>query len=103
MQSNIEEKILSNPKYRALVAKQSKLRWCCAGGILLAYFIFVIVAFSHPDILAAKVSENSIVPIGIPLSFLVFVIQLALTIVYARLESGSFASIKKEIIAEAKA
>ena len=76
MQSTLEEKILANPKYRQLVSKQSKLRWSFAIAILLAYFIFVITAFTHPEYLTAKISTDSIVPVGIPLSICIFIIQI---------------------------
>ena len=99
---SIEAKILANPRYTQLASKQSRLRWGCALFILVAYFIFVIVALNYPELLAAKLSEDSIIPIGIPVSIALFVVQIILTIAYARLESNQFAKERETIIKEAQ-
>ena len=99
---SIEAKILANPRYTQLVSKQSRLRWGCALFILAAYFLFVVVVLNYPELLAAKLSEDSIIPIGIPISIVLFIVQIILTIAYARLESNRFAKERDAIIKEAQ-
>ena len=99
---SIEEKILSNPKYIELAAKQSRLRWFSATLFLVAYFVFVIACLNYPEVMSAKISQHSIVPIGIPISIVLFILQIMVTIYYARLESNQFAKIREEIIKEAR-
>ena len=84
------QQILNNPKYQELVSKRSRFAWMLTAIMLLVYFSFILLIAFFPEILGAKVSEGSMMTVGIPVGIAIIVFAFALTGIYVRRANREF-------------
>lgn len=96
------QRILENPKFKALVAKKRNLSWSLAALMLAIYIGFTLLVAYNPDFLRTPMGD-SVITWGIPLGIGVIVISFVLCGVYSSVANGSFDVLNKEAIEEVEA
>jgi uncharacterized membrane protein (DUF485 family) len=98
--SGIEhERILSSPKFQALVAERSSFAWKLSAIMLVIYYGFVLlVAFAKP-LLAMKVA-GGVTSVGILLGLFVIVSAFVLTGIYVQRANGRFDALTRDLTKE---
>lgn len=102
MQQELVEKIKSNPKYHELVSKRSRFAWILSIIMLVIYYAFILVIAFSPQTLAIKVSEMSVITIGIPIGLLVIISAFILTGIYVWRANTEFDVLTHQIKEELK-
>ncbi|EDN69976.1 membrane protein containing DUF485 [Beggiatoa sp. PS] len=102
MQQELVEKIKSNPKYHELVSKRSRFAWILSIIMLVIYYAFILVIAFSPQTLAIKVSEMSVITIGIPIGLLVIISAFVLTGIYVWRANSEFDVLTHQIKEELK-
>lgn len=102
MQQELVEKIKNNPKYHELVSKRSRFAWILSIIMLVIYYAFILVIAFSPQTLAVKVSEMSVITIGIPIGILVIISAFVLTGLYVWRANSEFDALTHQIKEELK-
>jgi uncharacterized membrane protein (DUF485 family) len=97
MQQELVEKIKNNPKYHELVSKRSRFAWILSIIMLVIYYAFILVIAFSPQTLAIKVSEMSVITIGIPIGILVIISAFVLTGIYVWRANSEFDALTHQI------
>lgn len=97
------ERILQNPKFKALVAKKRNLSWSLAALMLFIYIGFTLLVAYNPGFLRTPINEGGVVTWGIPLAVGVIVISFILCGVYSFIANNSFDLLNKEAMDEVEA
>lgn len=90
MTTQTTQQILNNPNYQELVSKRSRFAWMLTAIMLLVYFSFILLIAFFPEVLGAKVSEGSMMTVGIPVGIAIIVFAFALTGIYVRRANREF-------------
>ena len=90
MSTQTTQQILNNPKYQELVSTRSRFAWMLTAIMLLVYFSFILLIAFFPEVLGAKVSEGSMMTVGIPVGIAIIVFAFALTGIYVRRANREF-------------
>ena len=99
---SIQEKIRGNPKFAELVGKRTRFAIILSLVVLLPYYSYMLLVSLQPQILAAKISEGSVITIGWPIAALIIIGGWLLTGVYVSRANGEFDSITAEVLKEAR-
>jgi len=102
MQQDVIEKIKNNPKYRELVSKRTRFAWILSIIMLIVYYTFILIIAFDPQLLATKLSADSIITLGIPLGVLIIMIAFVLTGIYVWRANGEFDTLTQQIKEELK-
>jgi uncharacterized membrane protein (DUF485 family) len=102
MQQDVIEKIKNNPKYRELVSKRTRFAWILSIIMLIVYYAFILIIAFDPQLLATKLSADSIITLGIPLGVLIIMIAFVLTGIYVWRANGEFDTLTQQIKEELK-
>lgn len=101
MSSEIYQRIRSNPKYRAEMAKRSRFSWTLAAIVLVIFYGFILVVAFAPGLLATPLSPGSTTTIGIPIGVGIIALFWLLTGYYIHRANKEFDTANLEIIREA--
>jgi uncharacterized membrane protein (DUF485 family) len=102
MQRDLVEKVKNNPKYQELVSKRSRFAWILSIIMLIIYYAFILVIAFSPQTLGIKLSETSVITIGIPIGLLVIISAFVLTGIYVWRANGEFDTLTHQIKEELK-
>ena len=91
-------RILNNPKYRELIRRRDTLAWTLSAGVLVLYFGFILLIALAPDVLTAKISSSSVIPVGIPIGVGVILGSIILTAIYVTKANSQFDPMIHDII-----
>ena len=58
--------------------------------MLLVYFSFILLIAFYPEVLGAKVSEGSMITVGIPVGIAIIIFAFVLTGIYVRRANREF-------------
>ena len=97
MTAQTAQKIQNNPKYQELVRKRSRFAWTLTIVILVVYFSFILFIAFAPEVLGMKISENSMITLGIPVGIAIIVFAFILTGIYVRRANGEFDRLLAEV------
>jgi uncharacterized membrane protein (DUF485 family) len=96
---NEHERIVQNPKFKALVAERSRFAMTLSVAILVIYFGFILlVAFAKP-LLAIKVG-GGVTSLGILVGLFVIVAAFVLTGIYVARANGRYDRLTRELTEE---
>jgi uncharacterized membrane protein (DUF485 family) len=101
MSSDIASRILGNPAYRQLIHRRDSLAWQLSACVLVVYFGFVLMVAFAPDVLTAKISETSVIPVGMLVGVGVILISITLTAIYVRRANHTFDPMIEAILKDA--
>jgi cation/acetate symporter len=102
MSSAMYERMRSNPKFQALVARRGRFAWSLAITVLTIFYGFVMLVAFQPALLAAPVAEGSTLTVGVASGLFMFVFFWGLTALYVRRANGEFDALTAEIVRDAK-
>ncbi len=96
------QRILHNPKFQQLIAKQRTLSWSLTGLMLVIYIGFILLVAYKPEFLHASFN-GGIITWGIPLGIGVIATSFILCAVYAYICNNRFDQLNREAMAEVAA
>ncbi|MBL8423106.1 MAG: DUF485 domain-containing protein [Candidatus Accumulibacter phosphatis] len=102
MSSVMYERMRVNPKFQKLVSERGRFAWTLSAIVLILFYgFFMLVAF-NPGLLANKIAEGSMWPIGYTIELCLFVFFWLLTVVYVRRANGEFDDLTADLIKDAQ-
>ena len=102
MRSRLDKKIINSHKFRSLVKKKSFVSWFLSSFTLLTYFSFIILIAFFPEVLGLKISNESIITIGIPIGVSIILLAFVSTGIYFILANREFDKTEKIILKKNK-
>lgn len=93
------ERIRSNPKFKELVAKRTKMSWMFAAMVLGAYYGFIALVAFAPQVLHIPLGAGR-TTWGVIAGFGIVVLSWILTALYVRRANTEFDAINNEILRE---
>tara|TARA_B100000029_G_scaffold146779_1_gene142101 strand:+ start:11952 stop:12260 length:309 start_codon:yes stop_codon:yes gene_type:complete len=102
MNSSLEKKIIKNKNFKYLVKKKSFISWFLSSITLLLYFSFILLIAFFPEILGIKISEKSIITIGIPIGVTIILLAFISTGFYVLIANKELDQIEKKILKKYK-
>ncbi|MDM8559422.1 DUF485 domain-containing protein [Candidatus Parabeggiatoa sp. HSG14] len=102
MQQELVDKIKNNPKYQELISKRTRFAWILSIIMLMIYYAFIMVIAFTPTSLATRISETSVITIGIPIGLVVIFSAFVLTGIYVWRANGEFDNLTNQIKGELK-
>ena len=102
MNSSLEKKIIKNKNFKYLVKKKSFISWFLSSITLLLYFSFILLIAFFPEILGIKISDKSIITIGIPIGVTIILLAFISTGFYVLIANKELDQIEKKILKKYK-
>ena len=102
MGSRLEKKIINNQDFKSLVRKKSYVSWLLSAITLLTYFSFILLVAFFPEVLGHKISDESIITIGIPIGVSIILLAFASTGIYVFIANKEFEQTEKKILKKNK-
>tara|TARA_B100001123_G_C14335130_1_gene640762 strand:- start:173 stop:481 length:309 start_codon:yes stop_codon:yes gene_type:complete len=102
MRSRLEKKIIKSEDFKLLVKKKSFISWLLSSIILLTYFSFILLIAFFPEILGMKISNKSIITIGIPIGVSIILLAFLSTGIYVFIANKKLDLIEKKILKKFK-
>ena len=102
MRSHLEKKIISSKEFKSLVKKKSFVSWILSAITLLTYFSFILLVAFFPEVLGLRISNESIITIGIPIGVSIILLAFASTGIYVFIANREFDQTEKRILKKNK-
>ena len=102
MGSRLEKKIISSEEFKSLVKRKSFVSWLLSAVILLTYFSFILLIAFFPEVLGLRISDESIITIGIPIGVSIILLAFASTGIYVFIANREFDQTEKRILKKNK-
>jgi len=102
MLSRIEKKIINSSEFKSLVKKKSFISWILSTITLVTYFFFILLIAFFPEILGIKISDKSVITIGIPLGVSIILLAFLSTGIYVFIANQEFDKKEKIILKKNK-
>lgn len=101
MNEDILKRVQSNPKFKELVHKRTRLGWQLSLLMLAIYYGFILVLAFAPKILGTSLSGGT-TTVGIPVGIFIIASAFALTGIYVRKANTEFDQLNQEIVEDAQ-
>ena len=96
MQTDLAQRIASDPKYKQLKAKRSSFGWWLTLAMMIVYYGFIVlVAFDKP-FLSARLGAG-VMTVGMPVGLFVIVFTIVITGIYVRRANSEFDALTEQI------
>ena len=102
MGSRLEKKIIRSEDFKSLVRRKSFVTWVLSAFTLLTYFSFILLVAFFPEVLGFRISDKSIITIGIPIGVLIILLAFASTGIYVFIANREFDQTEKKILKKNK-
>ena len=102
MGSRLEKKIINSEDFKSLVKRKSFVSWLLSAITLLTYFSFILLVAFFPEVLGHKISDESIITIGIPIGISIIILAFASTGIYVFIANKEFEQTEKKILKKNK-
>jgi uncharacterized membrane protein (DUF485 family) len=89
-------------QFHELVKRRRRFVGWLTAMTLIPYYAFILIAGFEPNILARKLSDNSVINLGWPVGLFLIVGTWALTGLYVYRANGEFDELTAEILARTK-
>lgn len=99
MDTDLVERIASNPSYQELKAKRTRLGWWLALAMMVVYYGFILLVAFGKEFLARRIGEG-VMTIGIPIGFGVIVFTIAITAYYVNRANREFDPLAQKVADE---
>ncbi|MDO8607249.1 MAG: DUF485 domain-containing protein [Phaeospirillum sp.] len=101
MSSDVNERIIANPKFAELTTKRNRFSIILVVSVLVIYYAYLFVAVLMPDTISRAISPGMTMTIGLPAGFAVMIVSFILTGVYVRRANSEFDALNRDLIEEA--
>ena len=102
MGSHLEKKIIGSEDFKSLVKRKSFVSWFLSSIILLTYFSFILLVAFFPEVLGFRISNKSIITIGIPIGVSIILLAFVSTGIYVFIANREFDQTEKIILKKNK-
>ena len=102
MGSRLEKKIIKSEDFKSLVKRKSFVIWLLSSITLLTYFSFILLVGFFPEVLGFKISNESIITIGIPIGVSIILLAFVSTGIYVFIANREFDQTEKIILKKNK-
>ena len=102
MGSHLEKKIINSEDFKSLVKKKSFVSWLLSTVTLLTYFSFILLVAFFPEVLGSKISDESIITIGIPIGVSIILLAFVSTGIYVYIANREFDQTEKMLLKKNK-
>ena len=102
MGSRSKKDIINSKEFKSLVKKKSFVSWLLSAITLVTYFSFILLVAFFPAVLGFKISDESVITIGIPIGVSIILLAFTLTGVYVLIANREFDQIEKIILKKNK-
>ena len=92
------ELIYQDPEFQQLIKKKTFFSWLLAILVMGLYFSFILVVAFSPELFAIKISQISVVSIGIPIGVLVILGSFILTGIYVYRANKEFDKSNQDLL-----
>lgn len=99
VKEDIVNRLLSNPKYRELVAKRNSFGWLLTVIMLVVYYGYILIIAFKKDILAVRLGEG-VMTWGIPVGIGIIVFTVIITGIYVHRANSEFDDLTKKLLKE---
>lgn len=96
----LAQRVLSHPKFKAMEKQKSILGWSFSAVMFFVYVAFIWTIGTSPQTLGAKVSEGSIITLGIYMGVAMIIFAFLITLVYVWLANGKYEDMTQEVVKE---
>ena len=93
--------IYANPKFQELVHKRERLAWALSFCMFGLYVLFILLIAFKPEMLGARIFEDSPITWGIPFGIGLILSAFVLTGIYVWKANGEYDRLNQEILFEA--
>ncbi|UVE16477.1 DUF485 domain-containing protein [Pseudomonas sp. LS44] len=101
MNDSLYKRIDQNPRFHEMVAKRERFAWILSAIMLALYVAFIFLIAFAPQVLGARISDDSPTTWGIPIGVGLILSAFVLTGIYVRRANGEFDEMNKAILKEA--
>ncbi len=98
MGSRSKKDIINSKEFKSLVKRKSFVSWLLSSITLLTYFSFILLVAFFPEVLGARISDESIITIGIPIGVSIILLAFTLTGIYVLIANREFDQIERIIL-----
>jgi len=102
MVSRLKKKIISSKDFKSLAKRKSFVSWLLSAVTLLTYFSFILLVAFFPEVLGLRISDESIITIGIPIGVSIILLAFASTGIYVFIANREFDQTEKIILKKNK-
>ena len=102
MGSRSKKDIINSKEFKSLVKRKSFVSWLLTAITLVTYFSFILLVAFFPAVLGFKISDESVITIGIPIGVFIILLAFALTGIYVFIANRKFDQIEKIILKKNK-
>jgi len=102
MGSRSKKDIINSKEFKSLVKRKSFVSWLLSAITLVTYFSFILLVAFFPAVLGFKISDESVITIGIPIGVSIILLAFTLTGVYVLSANREFDQIEKIILKKNK-
>lgn len=99
VKEDIVNRLLSNPKYRELVAKRNSFGWLLTVIMLVVYYGYILIIAFKKDILAVRLGEG-VMTWGIPVGIGIIIFTVVITGIYVHRANSEFDDLTKKLLKE---
>lgn len=99
VESDLVQRILSNPKYNELKSKRNVFGWTLTLLMMLVYYGFILLVAFNKELLGRKLGAG-VMTIGIPVGFGVILFTIVITTIYVRKANREFDELSESIAKE---
>ena len=102
MKSSLEKNIFRSKDFKSLIKRKSFISWLLSAVTLLTYFFFILLVAFFPEVLGLRISDESIITIGIPIGVSIILLSFASTGIYVFIANREFDQKEKIILKKNK-
>lgn len=101
MSSDVNERIIANPKFAELTKKRNRFSIILVALVLGIYYAYLFVAVLMPDTISKAMGDGMTMTVGLPAGFAVMIVSFILTGIYVRRANSEFDALSRDLIREA--
>ena len=102
MKSRLEKNIIRSEDFKSLIKRKSFISWLLSAVTLLTYFFFILLIAFFPEVLGLRISNESIITIGIPVGVSIILLAFISTGIYVFIANREFDQTEKRILKKNK-
>ena len=102
MKSSLEKNIFRSKDFKSLIKRKSFISWLLSAVTLLTYFFFILLVAFFPEVLGLRISDESIITIGIPIGVSIILLAFISTGIYVFIANKEFEQTEKKILKKNK-
>ena len=95
---DLTRRVASDAGFKALVRERFALRLILSAIVILTYFSFILLVAFSPSSLAAPVTANSVVSVGITLGVGLILLSVVLTAIYVWRANQRFEMLTQQVL-----